>query len=291
MKAVSSQHELSVTTPEGPHRMVYQAWSRHEDAGQPLIVCVHGLTRNRHDFDFLADKLSAGGRVICPDILGRGDSDWLATAALYGYPLYVSQMQQLLAHLNQQYGNPPVYWVGTSMGGLIGMMLAAMPGRCGIEKLVMNDVGPFIPYAALERLGDYVGKAPQFASVEEAEQWLRRVAAPFGPLTDAQWQHLARYGTESDPAAPGQWRVRYDPAIAEGFALVTGDVDLSMVWQGVTCPVLVIRGGDSDLLLRETARSMLQRPSTQLVEFPGIGHAPMLMARDQMNAVREFLSE
>jgi len=290
MTATVVQHELAITTPEGERRMAYQQWQHNDEAGQPLIICVHGLTRNSHDFDFIAPALCDAGRVICPDVLGRGDSEWMTTSALYGYPLYVSQMQQLLAHLSQQYGNPPVYWLGTSMGGLIGMMLAAMPGSCGIEKLVMNDVGPFVPYAALQRLGDYVGKAPGFADVNEAENWLRKIAAPFGPLTDEQWQHLARYGTEADPQNSGKLRVRYDPAIADGFALVTGDVDLSMVWQAVTCPVLVVRGGDSDLLQRETARQMLQRADTQLVEFPGIGHAPMLMARDQIKAVCGFLT-
>ncbi|MAK90868.1 MAG: alpha/beta hydrolase [Oceanospirillaceae bacterium] len=290
MTVMQSRHELMITTPEGPRRMAYQLWQSSERSDQPLIICVHGLTRNSHDFDALAEVLAKQARVVCPDVLGRGDSEWLLTPALYGYPLYISQMQQFLAQLNIDYGNPPLYWVGTSMGGLIGMMLAAMPGACGIEKLIMNDVGPFVPYAALERLGDYVGKAPLFTDVAAAEQWLRRIAAPFGPLTDEQWQHLARYGTEPDPDNSGQLRVRYDPAIAEGFALVTGDVDLSMVWQAVVCPVLVIRGGDSDLLLPETARSMLQREDTRLVEFPGIGHAPMLMARDQIKAVQEFLN-
>lgn len=282
-----SQHELVIATPEGPHRIAWQQWQSSDEHDQPLIICVHGLTRNSHDFDFLARRLAQHGRVICPDILGRGDSDWLRTAALYGYPLYISQMQQLLTHLQQQHGNATFDWVGTSMGGLIGMMLAALPGGSGIRRLVMNDVGPFIPYASLARLGEYVGRGTLFHSLAEAEQYLRRVCEPFGPLTDEQWQHLARYGTEP---WDGGLRLRYDPAIAAGFALVSGDVDLSGVWQGVSCPVLVLRGAESDLLLAETARTMLQRPDTRLLEFPGIGHAPALMARDQIAAVESFLA-
>lgn len=275
---------LDIQTPEGPKRMAYQRW-QSEGSAKPLLICVHGLTRNGRDFDVLAEKLAAEYTVICPDVLGRGDSDWLQNSALYGYPLYISQMQQLLMHLYGELGVNKCHWVGTSMGGLIGMMLAATP-TSGIERLVMNDVGPFIPYAALSRLGDYVGKAQVFANEQEVEHYLRRVAAPFGPLTDEQWQHLAHHGSE---LCDGGLRLRYDPAIADGFALVTGDVDLSMVWDAVECPVLVIRGAESDLLLPATARSMLQKPSTQLVEFPGIGHAPMLMARDQINAVEHFL--
>ena len=276
---------LEIQTPEGPHRMVWQQWQSSDAPDQPLIVCVHGLTRNARDFDFVAQRLAQHGRVICPDILGRGDSDWLRSPALYGYPLYISQIQQLLAHLYLTFAQSSCYWLGTSMGGLIGMMLAATPGT-GISRLIMNDVGPVIPYSALQRLGDYVGKAPLFGTLDQAERYLRKVAAPFGPLTDEQWQHLAQHGTEP---WEGQLRLRYDPAIAEGFAMVTGDVDLSMIWQAVSCPVLVIRGGESDLLPAATARSMLQHADTQLVEFPGIGHAPMIMARDQINAVEHFL--
>ncbi|WP_430460423.1 alpha/beta fold hydrolase [Thalassolituus sp. LLYu03] len=285
MSVERSTEYLQVVTPEGPRRMAYQRWTDTTQTPTRLLICVHGLTRNSRDFDALAERLAGEYLVICPDVLGRGDSDWLVQSALYGYPLYLAQMQQLLLTLAAQTGLNDCDWVGTSMGGLIGMMLAAQPDSM-IRRLVMNDVGPFIPYAALARLGQYVGKAPLFDSVASAEAFLRVVAAPFGPLTDDQWRHLAEHGTEP---CEGQLRLRYDPAIAEGFALVTGDIDLSVVWNAVTCPVLVIRGGESDLLLAGTARSMLQRPDTQLVEFPGIGHAPMLMARDQINAVEHFL--
>ena len=276
---------LSIQTAEGPRRMAWQCWRDSSAEPRPLLVCVHGLTRNSRDFDLLAERLAAQYVVICPDVLGRGDSDWLQNPALYGYPLYISQMQQLLSHLYSQFGVAECDWLGTSMGGLIGMMLAANPAS-GIRRLVLNDIGPFIPYSALRRLGDYVGKAGTFVDVTAVEAYLRKVAAPFGPLTDEQWQHLARHGSE--PCDDGL-RLRYDPGIADGLTLVTEDVDLSAVWQVVSCPVLVLRGAESDLLLAATARSMLQRPDTQLVEFPGVGHAPMLMAKDQINAVEHFL--
>lgn len=276
---------LDIVTAEGSRRMAYQLWQDSTRQADKLLICVHGLTRNSHDFDTLASRLAGEYVVVCPDILGRGASDWLVQSMLYGYPLYIAQMQQLLQALQARTGFSQCDWVGTSMGGLIGMMLAAQPGS-PLQKLVMNDVGPFIPYSALERLGRYVGKAPLFSNVEEAEQYLRVVAAPFGPLTDEQWHHLALHGTEP---CEGALRLRYDPAIADGFAAVTGDVDLTPVWRAVSCPVLVIRGAESDLLLATTARSMLQHPQTQLVEFPGIGHAPMLMARDQIQAIEHFL--
>lgn len=285
MSIVQQRLFLEIQTPAGPHRMAWQEWSDNTRTQQPLLVCVHGLTRNSRDFDALAAVLAADFRVVCPDVLGRGDSDWLRQPLLYGYPLYLTQMQQWLAHLFSRDGQRGCCWVGTSMGGLIGMMLAAQPGS-PIIRLVLNDIGAFIPYAALARLARYVGKAPLFNRVDEVEEYLRRIAAPFGPLTDEQWQHLARHGCE--PAGQAL-RLRYDPAIAAGFAAVSGDVDLTAVWQQVQCPVLLVRGADSDIFPAAVAQQMLQRPGTRLVEFAGIGHAPMLMARDQQQAVGQFL--
>ncbi|MDP2547233.1 alpha/beta fold hydrolase [Oceanobacter sp. 4_MG-2023] len=272
-------------TSEGSHQGHYLYWpSARPDA--PLLVCVHGLTRNARDFDILAQSLTDHYRVICPDIAGRGDSERLRTPALYGYPLYVGQMQQCLQHLMLKYQVTEFDWVGTSMGGLIGMMLAAQP-VCPLRKLVINDVGFFIPKASLERLSGYVGKGTDFADLAAVEVYLREVAATFGPLTDAQWQHLARYSVE---LSNGRYRLRYDPAIAQAFVGVTPeDVDLSAIWQLVQIETLLIRGGDSDLLLRETAQTMAAQAHVTLVEFPGIGHAPALMARDQIRAIRHFL--
>jgi pimeloyl-ACP methyl ester carboxylesterase len=265
----------------GFHRIAYYEWG---DADNPnVLICVHGLTRNGRDFDLLAQALQAQYRVICPDVVGRGQSEWLTHPEDYGYPLYLSDMTALIART----GAETVDWVGTSMGGLIGMMLAAQPGT-PIRRFVINDVGPFVPKAALERIGLYVGKAPRFKNIEDLEQYVRAVSAPFGPLTDEQWRHLAVHSSRS--SADGALEMAYDPAIAKPFAGPLQDVALWPVWDAIKCPTLLLRGRESDLLLRETALEMTQRgPRARLVEFAGIGHAPMLMAQDQIEVVREFL--
>ena len=284
--------EYLYQTPEGPRSGSYLLWEPQGPA-RKLVVCVHGLTRNARDFDYLARALVADGyRLVCADVAGRGHSQWLEQPEHYGYPLYISQMQQLLQQLLLKYRTAQIDWIGTSMGGLIGMMIAAHPAS-PIDHLVMNDVGFLIPKASLERLASYVGKdSAGFADVDAVERYLRVVAAPFGPLTDEQWQHLARHSAEPDPARPGRLRLSYDPAIANAFSGVpiVADVDLSAVWAAVTTRVLLIRGKQSDLLLADTARQMAAQPNVELAEFAGIGHAPALMARDQIMAIRGFLA-
>jgi pimeloyl-ACP methyl ester carboxylesterase len=267
--------------PHGFHRTRYVEWG--DPANPRVVVCVHGLTRNGRDFDVLAQALATDFRVVCPDVVGRGHSDWLAHAGDYGYPLYLSDMAALIARA----GVEQVLWVGTSMGGLIGMMLAAQP-HTPVVRLVVNDVGPLVPRAALERLAQYVGKAGPFATQAALEAHLRTVLAPFGPLTDAQWQHLAEHSTWRN--ADGTFALAYDPAIAAAFGAPLKDVVLWPVWDAIRCPTLVLRGRQSDLLLQETALAMTQRgPHARLLEFDGIGHAPALMADDQVEAVRAFL--
>jgi pimeloyl-ACP methyl ester carboxylesterase len=247
------------------------------------VICVHGLTRNGRDFDVLAQALAPHFRVLCPDVVGRGRSDWLAHKPDYGYPLYLSDLTALIARA----GVDSVLWVGTSMGGLIGMMLAAQSGN-PIRKLVVNDVGPLVPKAALERLAQYVGKAPPCSDLDQFEAYLRQVCAPFGPLTDAQWRHLA--STSAQRNDDGTFGPAYDPGIATPFAGELKDVVLWPVWDAIACPTLVLRGAESDLLLRETAQQMTQRgPKATLKELDGIGHAPALMAVDQIEVVRGFL--
>jgi pimeloyl-ACP methyl ester carboxylesterase len=266
--------------PHGFHGIAYTEWG---DAGAPPVICVHGLTRTGRDFDVLARELAPHRRVLCPDVVGRGKSDWLGHPADYGYPLYLADMTALIART----GAAQVDWVGTSMGGLIGMMLAAQP-RSPIRRLVINDVGPFIPRSALERLAQYVGKTPAFDDLDGFERYLRQVAAPFGPLTDAQWQHLAQ--TSHRRTADGSFTAGYDPAIANAFGGELTDVVLWPLWDAISCPTLLLRGDQSDLLLAATAQEMTQRgPRARLVEFEGVGHAPMLMAEDQIAVVREFL--
>lgn len=253
-------------------------------SGRP-VVCVHGLTRNGRDFDTLARALARQGRrVICPDIPGRGISGWLPVAALYSVPVYVGILTPLLAELGDY------DWVGTSMGGLIGMGLISLPFD-RVRRMVLNDVGPFIPASALSQMRDNLGHtAPRFADLAALEAHLRRVNAGFGPLTDAQWRHLAQHSARM--TADGEMRLHYDPRIVEPMQGVTlNDVDLWGLWDWtVNRPVLVIRGEHSELLTAETAARMDQHPNTSLATIAGCGHAPALMADDQVRLVLDFLA-
>lgn len=273
----------SSLSPAGPYQLHAAAW------GNPtgrLTICVHGLTRNGRDFDKLATALAERGRyVVCPDVVGRGRSDWLPRAELYGYPQALADITALLARLD----SPRSFdWVGTSMGGLMGLMCAAQPGASGITRLVLNDVGPFIPKASLERLATYVGTNPHFIGMAEAEAYLRKVHAPFGITEDADWRHLAAQSIRPDPA--GGLRLHYDPAIAQAFAGPLQDVNLWPLYDAIQIPTLVLRGANSDLLLTETAAEMTRRgPRAQLTEFANCGHAPALMNTEQISRVIQFL--
>ena len=272
---------LSCLAPSGFHRVVYS--ERPGPAGAPTMVCVHGLTRNGRDFDAIADALSPHYRIIAPDMPGRGKSDWLRDPAEYGNPLYLSDCAALIARLDVE----SVDWIGTSMGGLIGMMLAAQPGS-PIRKLVINDIGPFVSKVGLARIRDYVGLDPTFPSIDALERDLRANYTTFGPLTDAQWRKMARDSAREKPEGFG---FAYDPGIA--VVVKAGplkDVDMWPVWDKIRCPTLVLRGAVSDLLPREAAGEMTRRgPEAKLVEFAGIGHAPALVTEDQISVVRDFL--
>jgi pimeloyl-ACP methyl ester carboxylesterase len=265
----------------GFHRMAYVEFLPASTPSAPPVICVHGLTRNGRDFDRLATALSASRRVASPDVVGRGQSEWLSDAAGYGYPQYCADMTVLLARL----GTEQVDWVGTSMGGLIGMMLAAQPNS-PIRRLVMNDIGPFVPAAALQRLGGYVGKDPNFDDLAGVETYLRQTHAPFGAIDDSGWQHLAQHGHRRLP--DGKLGLAYDPAIGRVFAGTIRDVHLSSIWQRVSCPVLVLRGAESDLLPAATARDMAAK--AEIVEVANTGHAPSLMVADQIEIVRSWLA-
>lgn len=278
------QREVLCADPLGLHRMCYTEWG--DPANPRVLVCVHGLTRNGRDFDALASALSSHYRVVCPDVVGRGRSDWLKDPAGYGFPQYVADMMVLLARLDVS----EVHWVGTSMGGLIGMVLASQE-HSPISRLLLNDVGPVITPESLQRIGEYVGKAPHFDSYAEAEQYIRLVSAPFGNLTDAQWRAL----TESSirESVDGKLVMVYDPGIGEPFRqayLVHTGFDLWPIYEGIRCPTMVVRGAQSDLLTAETHAQMGQRgPRAKLVAIPDVGHAPMFLDEPQIAIVREFL--
>lgn len=270
-------------SPSGLHRMAYTEWGSRDNPR--VLVCVHGLTRNGRDFDALAEALSGHYRVICPDVVGRGVSGRLRDPAGYGIPQYVADMVTLIARLEVE----SVDWVGTSMGGLIGMALAAQPGT-PVRKLVLNDVGPLITVESLQRIASYVGTDPTWGNFDEALAYVKLISAPFGALTEAQWLHLTE--TSVAQRSDGRWGFRYDPAIATPFkaAFVDKDIDLWPVYESIACPTLVIRGAESDLLTRDTWQAMGSRgPRGKLAEIAGVGHAPMFQSGDQIDIVRDFL--
>ncbi len=277
------QHTVQCLSPGGLHRMAYVEWG---DPQNPrVLVCVHGLTRNARDFDVLAQSLAGHYRVVCPDVVGRGRSNWLRIKDNYQVQQYAADMVTLIARLNVD----EVHWVGTSMGGMIGMALAAQ-AETPITRLVLNDVGPVISAAAVKRIGEYVGLAPQFASFNDAEQYVRLVSAPFGKLTDAQWKHLTEHVTRQK--ADGGYEFVYDPGIAVPFRKEMNgeDVILWPLYDAIRCPTLVVRGAESDLLSHETCLEMGKRgPKATIAEIPGVGHAPMFFDEAQVAVVREFL--
>jgi len=266
----------------GFHEVVYRDWGRSESSR--AVVCVHGLTRNGRDFDTLASCLADRFRILCPDMPGRGESEWLPDASDYVFPTYLTALTAMLAHAQVE----RVAWIGTSMGGLLGMMVAAQKAS-PVTRLVVNDIGPVIESAALTRIAGYVGLDPTFDSPEALEAHIREVSAPFGPLTDAQWHDLAR--TTSRRTAEGRWQLSYDPGIAVPFRTsASAGGDLWPIWDAIRCPTLVLRGAESDLLSKSTADAMTSRgPKARVIEFQGVGHAPMLLSPHQIEPVAAFL--
>jgi pimeloyl-ACP methyl ester carboxylesterase len=332
-----------VTCPDaaGEHRMAYWQWGQ-PDSGH-VVVCVHGLTRQGRDFDVLAQALCeqasaqpGGIRVVCPDVVGRGESDWLRDPMGYQVPTYVADMLVLLAHLHAESPMTALDWVGTSMGGLIGMAVCGQPalnfatspqdvggqfpagppqGKLApsggsalreatsvgamppVRRLVLNDVGPSLQWRAIVRIGAYLGEAGHFSTVQDASDAMGAVSQSFGPHTPEQWLALSRPMVKPvSAAADSKWRLHYDPAIAVPFKLATeasAQQDEATLWQlydHIKAETLLIRGALSDLLSPETARAMTERgPQARLVEFEGVGHAPTLIAKDQVAAVAGFL--
>ncbi|HEY1227887.1 MAG TPA: alpha/beta hydrolase [Ramlibacter sp.] len=281
------------------HRMAY--WSGGDNTAPHVVVCVHGLSRQGRDFDTLAAALVARSaaplRVVCPDVVGRGRSDWLQDPQGYQLPTYAADMLAMLAQLQGEAPIRELSWVGTSMGGLIGMAVAGtpkLPLPAPVTRLVLNDVGPVIQWQALQRIGTYIGNTGRFATVQQAADAMWQISTGFGPHTPEQWLALSEPMVR--PVPDGGYTLHYDPAIAVPFRDVTqesaakGQAAIWALYDAITARTLLLRGGNSDLLSHETAQAMSQRgPRARLVEFAGVGHAPTLVAPDQVDAVASFL--
>ena len=282
--------EVAALGPHGFTKVAFTEWGPR-DAAQ-VVLCVHGLTRNSRDFDFLARRLVQRGlRVIAPDLPGRGKSEWVPVAADYATPLYLAAMAAVIARS----GATAVDWIGTSLGGHIGMEMAALPGA-PIRRLVLNDFGARVAGAALQRIGAYLRIKRRFATIEELEAHLRSIHEPFGKLTDTQWRHMAEHSAVQ--TEEGDYRQHYDPAIGRAFSWpLMVDISLWDLWDKVACPVMILRGEDSDLLHASTVRDMQKRgiagknALVRAVEVREVGHAPPLMSDAQISLIEEFLAD
>ncbi len=270
-----------------PRHLAYYEFG--DRANADAVICVHGLSRNGLDFEILARELSRTHRVICPDMAGRGNSDWLTNKLDYNYTLYTADILALLAWLKL----PQVSWVGTSMGGILGMMLAAANPLL-IKNLVLNDVGSVVSAAGLKRIMGYVGTSATFPDRPAAEVYMKSVLAPFGITTEDQWKHAFQSTFFTLP--DGRYMLRYDPDISQPLKAAASvsdavtDIDLTAFWLGVKCPTLILRGETSDILTRQTAESMRAgRAGVKLSEIPGAGHAPALLDRGQVALITDWL--
>lgn len=304
---VSSMHPrlewVNCPHPEGQHRMAYWCWGKPD--ARHVVVCVHGLTRQGRDFDRLAQALVAQSegsmQVICPDVAGRGRSEWLSNASLYQLPQYASDMLAMLAQVQTQLGpDRPIQrldWVGTSMGGLIGLVLAGQPGLplpSAIRRLVLNDVGPAITWHSVMRMQAFVGQFGQYQDLDEAAAALWSVSQGFGPVTPEVWREMSLHMTR--PGSEGRLTLHYDPAIGVPVRALTqeaaaaAEATLWSLYDQIRSETLLIRGQESDLLTSETAQAMTQRgPRASLAIWPGCGHAPTLTGDDQISVVARFL--
>jgi pimeloyl-ACP methyl ester carboxylesterase len=290
---------VSCADAHGGHRMACWQWG--DAAAAHVVICVHGLSRQGRDFDVLAQALVARSdhplRIVCPDVVGRGRSDWLSDPMGYQIPTYVGDMLAMLAQLQRQAPIRTLDWVGTSMGGLIGMGICGtpkLPLPVPVRKLVLNDVGPAIQWEALRRIGTYLGMTGRFESVQQAADAMWAISSSFGPHSPEQWLALSQAMVK--PLPEGGFTLHYDPAIAVPFRTVTqesaaqGEAALWQLYDQIGARTLLMRGVNSDLLARDTALAMTRRgPKARLIEFEGVGHAPTLVANDQIDSVAAFL--
>lgn len=274
-------------SPAGLHSVAYKEWGEPQNPN--VLVCVHGVTRISDDFDGLAQALGDHYRVVCPDIVGRGRSDWLRDPKYYQLPQYVSDMVTLVARLDVE----KVDWFGTSMGGLIGMAVASLQNS-PIRKLVLNDIGPGLNFPAISRIAGYIGQEIGFDSFDEAANYIRSISLGFGPHSDKEWNKIASDVLRKNQ--DGKWTRHYDLRLAVPFQSETeestkrAEAALWAAYDAIQCPTMVVRGAESDLLTHDVAQQMtLRGPRAKLVELPGVGHAPTFMHDDQIAIAREFL--
>ena len=282
MTKAPQQYSYLGMSPEGFHKLSYLEWGDRDNSD--VLICVHGLTRNAHDFDFLAQDLCKDYRVICPDILGRGDSDYIGSTLMYNFTQYISDMVSLIARI----GVSEVNWLGTSMGGIIGMMLASLP-KTPIKKLILNDVGMVIPSLAMTRIATYAQNDLGFQNLDEAKKYFKLIMPAFGIQDEEKWDHIVKWGTRK--SQDGRYKLAYDPAIGQAFISVSAnDIHLETFWHDVKCPVLVMRGEDSDLLTPEVISNMsILQPKMDVIEIPNAGHAPALMSALEIESVSNWL--
>jgi pimeloyl-ACP methyl ester carboxylesterase len=274
---------LSIST-AGFHKIAYTEWG--DAKAKQTILCVHGLTRNSRDFDQLAARLSVSARVACPDLIGRGASDWLSNPALYNQAQYVYDLTALIARLDVD----SLIWVGTSLGGLLGMYIAAQPNT-PIKALVLNDVGPLVSHHGLSRIMKYAKHENKFSSLLDVEKFLRNLYQTQEPISDELWRYKAQISAKQLP--DGNYTLAYDPHVTKApFKLWFTDINLWYLWDKIKCPVLVLRGQNSDILSAETLTKMsITGPKATTKVIPGCGHAPMLMTDDQIDIVSSWLSQ
>jgi len=286
---------------EGFHTVAYTEWGSWYPE-LPAVICVHGYTRNGRDFDALAHYLSLKGRhIYCPDIVGRGDSAWFKQAQHYSFPQYVDDMNVLIARTNAHH----IDWIGTSMGGIIGMMIASLPNS-PVRRLILNDVGPQIPLHGLRKLAKYIGNEPDFKTKAEAKDFFKKNYAQFGLLSDSQWDTFTKHSVEQ--RAPNLFVAKVDPHIKNPKSTVQilsdlfhhpqkalegilYDIDLWSIWKTIHCPVLVIHGKHSDLLTTEIIEKMQRiHDSTYVYEIEDAGHAPALLDNANHEVIDEWLN-
>lgn len=273
---------FSTLTPLGFQKIAYMEWG--DPKNPKVLFCVHGLTRNSRDFDFLSKALQASYRVICPDLLGRGESSFVGNPRVYNFAQYLNDMTSLLARIDVE----EIHWLGTSLGGILGMMLAAQPNS-PLKSLILNDVGMIVPSVVLQRLKTYLLNDNVFQSFFEAKSYFQTILSAADLKDPSHWDHITQYGIRRDDK--GKFRLAYDSAIGHSFENdTTPSLHLESYWQAIKCPILVIRGEESDFLLPDIVTKMLYfQPDTKVVTIPQCGHAPSLMTPDQIQIVGEWL--